>query len=250
MDLVEAIEQRISCRAFDMRPVEEEKLAALKAEVERINEVGGLNFQLYGPREDGSALDMSPGMFAGNPPCYVALVGKTGAEAEEKLGYYGEQLVLVATQLGLGTCWVASTYDTDTVRADVGEGEKLWCVLPVGYAPAKMPLKQRTLRAGLRRRDKKMDAIWHGAIPFAQVPEWVQAGVIAAQKGPSAVNSQPYVFSQESADAPVRAEAVPARTTLENVDLGIAKCHFQVAAEACGKPGHWEWDSGGAYVLD
>lgn len=250
MDLIEAIEKRISCRSFTTQGIEQEKVDALAAEVARINEEAGLHFQLYGPREDGTAIDMAANMFAGNPPYYVAYVGKTGPEPEELLGYYGEKLVLLATQLGLGTCWVATTYNAETTRVDLAEGEKLHEVLPIGYAPDKMPMKQRTIRAGIRARDKKYADLWQGPVPFDQAPEWIQACIVAVHKGPSAINCQPVVFVQDAEGAPVRATLPEIKRGLEYTDMGIAKLHFELAAAACGMPGKWEWGNGGAFMLD
>lgn len=62
---------------------------------------------------------MNERMFASSPTNYAALVSEKDPISAEELGYYGEKLALLATHLGLGTCWVASTYDRDTVRAEV-----------------------------------------------------------------------------------------------------------------------------------
>ena len=247
MDIIEAIEKRISCRAFTDKQVEQEKFEALAAEVERCNAESGLRFQLYGPREDGTAIDMSPKMFASNPPCYAALVGPKDPAEEEKLGYYGERLVLLAEMLGLSTCWVASTYDAATTRVDLADGDVLHDVIPIGYAPAKMPLKQRTIRAGIRGRSKDLADLYRGPSPLDAAPEWIQACVDAVWKAPSAINEQPVVFVQDAPDAPVRAELVRVKSGMEYTDLGIAKYHFQVVAEACGMPGTWQWGDGGAF---
>ena len=249
MDIIEAIQTRISCRAFAEQPIEQEKFDALAAEIARINDESGLHFQLYGPREDGVAITMAANMFASNPPCYAALVGPVGPEPEEKLGYYGEQLILAATQMGLGTCWVASTYDKATTRVELAEGENLHDVVPIGYAPAKLPLKQRTIRTGLRARSKKMEALWNGPTPLAQAPEWIQACIDSVWKAPSAINEQPVVFSQASEDAPIVAELPRVKTNMEYTDLGIAKLHFELAARECGIEGRWEWGVGGAFML-
>ena len=247
MDIIEAMEKRISCRAFTNQPIEQETIDALSAEIARINEESGLHFQLFGPREDGTAIDMSPQMFASNPPWYAALVGKKDPVEEEKLGYYGERLVLLAVSMGLSTCWVASTYDHDTVRADVAEGEQLHDVVPLGYAPAKMPLKQRTIRAGIRRRSKDRDDLYRGPYPVASAPEWVQACIESVWRGPSAINEQPVVFVQDTPDSPIRAELSRVKTGMEYTDLGIAKYHFEVTAGACGIAGTWQWGDGGAF---
>ena len=249
MDIIDAIEWRTSCRAYAEQAVEEEKIDAIRAEIERINEESGLHFQLYGPRVDGTALDLSTKMFASNPPWYAALVGRKGPIEEEKLGYYGERLVLFAACRGLSTCWVARTYDRASARVDLSEGEELHDVIPVGYALDAVPLKQRMIRAGFRKRSKERADLYRGPVPLPEAPEWIQACVEAVWKGPSAINEQPVVFVQDSLDSPVRAELVREWTKLEHTDLGIAKYHFEVVADACGISGTWQWGNGGAFEL-
>ena len=249
MDIIEAIEKRVSCRAYEQRAIEQEIIDTLQGEIERINDESGLNFQLYGPREDGTAIDLSAKMFAGNPPWYAALVGRDDPVEKEKLGYFGERLVLLAETLGLATCWVAGTYDRESARVQLAEGEVLHSVVPLGYAPAKMPLKQRMIRSGIRGRSKDQADLYRGPAPLAQAPEWVQACVDAVWKGPSAINEQPVVFTQETPEAPVRAELARVKTGMEHIDLGIAKYHFEVVARACGVEGAWQWGDGGAFEL-
>ena len=41
---------------------------------------------------------------------YIALIGRKNNDLDEKIGYYGERLALVAQTLGLNTCWVALTF--------------------------------------------------------------------------------------------------------------------------------------------
>lgn len=248
MDIIEAIEKRVSCRAFTNQPVEQEKFDALAKEAARINEETGLHFQLYGPRENGTAIDMSDNMFATNPPCYAALVAKKDPIEEEKLGYYGEQLVLLAETMGLSTCWVAGTFNRETTRVDLAEGEVLHDVVPIGYAPAKMPFKQRTIRAGIRRRSKALEDLYRGPVPLDKAPDWIRACIDAVWKGPSAINEQPVVFVQDDVNGPVRAELIRVKTGMEYTDLGIAKYHFAIVANACGVDGTWEWGDGGAFA--
>jgi len=250
MDIVEATVKRVSCRAFTRQAIEPEKVAALEGEIARINEESGLSFQLYGPREDGTAIDLFPKLFATNSPLYAAFVAQEGPLPEEKLGYYGEQFVLAATQLGLGTCWVAGTYDHETVRVELAEGEKLHDVIPIGYAMDRVPIKQRTFRGGLRARNKQPEALWQGPTPLAEAPAWVASCIDAVIGGPSACNGQPVVFVQEGPDAPITAKISCFKYGLEFTDLGIAKLHFEIAARACGVPGSWEWGDGGAFVLE
>ncbi len=69
-------------------------------------------------------------------PAFLAFIGDmSDPNVQEKMGYTGEAAVLEATSLGLGTCWVALTYNAKAVKSLVklGQNEKLICVSPVGY---------------------------------------------------------------------------------------------------------------------
>ena len=248
MDVIEAIGTRISCRAFSDRRLSEETFDELRARIDNLNEESGLDFQLYGPEEDGFVISMNKAMFANDPPAYAALVGPDDPLSKEMLGFYGEDFVLYATQLGLGTCWVASTYDKETTRVELSDGESLHDVVPIGYAPDRMPLKQRMIRTTIRKKSKRPAKLFEGPMPLDEAPEWIQAAIDGVCAAPSAINSQPIVFTWEGGESPVRANIRDERTRLQFTDLGIAKCHFGIVAKACGMEGSWEWGDGGAYV--
>ena len=61
------------------------------------------------------------------------MIGKKSDDLDEKLGYYGERLVLEAQALGLNTCWVGLTYSKQAEHLTIGKDEKLVCVIALGY---------------------------------------------------------------------------------------------------------------------
>ncbi|MCR5845153.1 MAG: nitroreductase [bacterium] len=251
MDIMTAIEKRISVRSYDARPVEPEKIEQIASLIEEINVESGLKFQLYGPRDDGEpSLPLSTKMFAGveNVQHYAALVAPDDVVWADKLGYYGEKLVLFATQLGLGTCWVAGTYDPSKTRAEVGDGERLWDVIPLGYATEKVPMKQRMIRAGIRKSDKKLAELVDADVAYDELPDWFKSALDSVSKGPSAVNEQPVVFVYREGE--VKATLPAKKRDLEFNDLGIAKLHFELAAAAHGINGKWEWGDDARFVLE
>lgn len=249
MDIVEAIDQRISCRAFEQRPLEDNMLTQLEEELKAINDESNFHFQLYGPDRDGHVITMNAQMFANDPACYAALVAPKDPLAEEQLGYYGERFVLFATQLGLGSCWVASTYDKETTRVQLEEGDVLHDVIPIGYKPAQMPLKQRTIRKAIRAKSKSPEKLFNGPMPLAQAPLWIQACIDGVEKAPSAINEQPVVFDWKGEGSLVIASLARVKTGMEYQDLGIAKYHFEVVARECGIEGRWEWGNNAAFVI-
>ena len=104
MDIIQAIEKRISCRAFTDQQVEQEKFDALVEEATRINEETGLHFQIFGPRADGTVINMSDKMFAGNPPCYAALVAKKDPVEEIRRLTGGRGVDLAVECSGVEVC--------------------------------------------------------------------------------------------------------------------------------------------------
>ncbi len=249
MDLAAAIDRRVSCRAYEQRPLMAGMLAVLRAEAEAACLATGLHFELHVPEQDGSRLALSPRMFAGEPAAYVTCVGPSDPVSLEKIGYYGERLVLLATTLGLGSCWVAGTFDRKQTTCEVPEGEALHDVIPLGIAMKEVPFKQRSIRKAIRAKSKRQAKLYVGPTGLAEAPAWVQKGIDAVWKGPSAVNEQPVVFEQETYGAPLRAALPRVRRDMVYTDLGIAKLHFELAASAAGAPGAWEWGAGGIYKL-
>ena len=243
----EAVKARISCRAYQDRRIDNETLSLLSDLVDRLNDESGLHIQLL--TTDGQSqplLKLAPAMFDGPAYSYAALVGDADALSGEKIGYYGEKLVLYATQLGLGTCWVAGTYDRSTACAVVGEGEQLWSVIPMGYSAAKLPIKQRMIRASIRARDRKLPQFVESDLPFSELPEWFRTAVESVRLGPSAVNQQPvnFVWNKEN----VAAKLWKPAKGMALIDLGIAKYHFEVGAASAGVVGRWQFGDNGVFA--
>ena len=142
---------------------------------------------------------------------YLALVGPKGAD--EKLGYYGERLVLKATQLGLDTCWVALTFRKGKCPVAVAPGEKLVCVAALGYGQTH----------GVPHKSKSLSEVCRAE---GDLPDWFRSGVEAALLAPTATNQQKFLLTLEG-DA-VRAESTGG--FYSKVDLGIVKYHFEVGA--------------------
>ena len=64
---------------------------------------------------------------------YLALVGPECKELDGIVGYYGEQLVLLAQSLGLNSCWAGGTYKVVNRAYNVDLGQKLAAVIALGY---------------------------------------------------------------------------------------------------------------------
>lgn len=236
MDALAAISKRISCRAYGRLEVEGSKLDQIEAAVKEANALGeGIRMVLVRPENGGGDLRLTPAMFHGQPTTYVALIGDETTGSRVNLGYYGERIALLATTLGLSTCWVCGTYDKKTVAEPLGKGEVLYGVLLIGYPPQHTPIKQRGIRRALRARDKRPEAIYAG---YDKAPGWLKAGIDAVIMAPSSVNGQPVVF-EDTPEGDIATIIPKIKSGLEWIDLGIAGLHLELAAAAHGANGTW-----------
>jgi len=211
MELREAMERRHAVRQYTDRPIPPEVLAALEEELSACNAEGGLHMQLI--RDEPEAFQgilAHYGSFRGVRN-YLALVGPKGAD--EKLGYYGERLTLRATQLGLDSCWVALTFRRGKCPCAVAPGEKLVCVIALGYGVSR----------GVSHKSKPLESLCCVEDPM---PGWFRAGMEAALLAPTATNQQKFLLTLEGDR--VRAEATGG--FYSKVDLGIVKYHFEIGA--------------------
>ena len=217
MNILEAISARHSVRKYTDRAIEPETVEAIQAAVGRINRESGLNVQLVleEPRAFAAGV-WKYGLFSGVKN-YFVLAGPKGREAEEKVGYYGEQLVLLAQTLGLNTCWVGLTYKKIPGTFTLRPGDAVHCVISLGYG----------VTSGIQHPQKQpTEQFYEAAEP---VPAWFKAGMEAALLAPTAVNQQKFKFILHEGNK-VEAKTLFSMAGYLHVDLGIVKYHFEAAA--------------------
>lgn len=238
MNLLQAINVRKSRRSYLTRPIEAEKLNALQKSIDKYNEEGGLSMRLI---EDGSnafrGLRKSYGMFS-NVRSLIVLKGKkSDVHLKEKCGYYGEFLVLEATALQLGTCWVGASFDQSDSVFTTADNEELVCVITVGNVSDTSRFKENVIRSLAHGKAKTLEYFYKAD---KTPPHWFLEGIHAVQKAPSAINHQYYTFEYKN---DVVAASTPNKTNFDMVDLGIAKAHFVIATG-----GSFEFGNGGKFL--
>lgn len=222
MDVSEAMKARHSVRQYTDKPLEDDVITALKQEIAACNEEGGLHIQLV--VNEPKAFDgfmAHYGKFSGVTN-YIALIGKKGSDLDEKCGYYGERLVLLAQQLGLNTCWVAMTYSKIKTAFEIGKGEKLCVVIALGYGKTQ----------GTAHKSKPASDVITAQEPL---PKWFQDGVEAALLAPTAMNQQKFKLTLNGSRVSIKAGI----GFYAKVDLGIVRYHFEIGA---GKS-NFEWEA-------
>ena len=104
MTLTEAIHSRHSVRRYKDTPLPADVIETLLQKISEVNAEGGLHIQLVTDEPKAFKSILNYGTFSGVNN-YFVVAGKKADDLDERAGYYGEQLVLLAQQLGLNTCW-------------------------------------------------------------------------------------------------------------------------------------------------
>lgn len=214
MEILEAVKTRHSVRKYTLKKIPDDIKERMKAEIEKCNEEGKLHIQLVCDDERTFEGMMAHYGKFDNVRNYIALIGKKSENVDERLGYYGERLALLAQTLGLNTCFVAMTFSKGKAKKKcvIEKGEKLVCVLALGYGETQ----------GTAHKVKSIDEVCKDE----DLPEWYKKGIECALLAPTAVNQQKFEFSREG-------NIVSARSLggfYSKVDLGIVKYHFEIGA--------------------
>ena len=227
MTLLEAIQARHPVRRYIDKPIEDNLIGILQEKVYEVNEKGCLHIQLVTNEPKAFRGKMAYGTFSGVSN-YFAMVGRKADDLSERIGYYGEQLVLLAQTLGLNTCWVGLTYNNIKEAYEIDEDEKLCCLVALGYGDD----------PGRNVKHKSVSDVSNAS---DITPLWFRKGIEAALLAPTAVNQQKFRFEYVSPHGDgihkVKAERGFSLIGYTRIDLGIAKYHFEIGA---GKK-NFEW---------
>lgn len=211
-DILNLMKQRHSVRQYTDKIIEDDKREVLNKLIKDINDKNNLNIQIfYDEPKCFDSFMAHYGKFT-NVKNYICLVGKKSEDLEEKLGYFGEEIVLKAQELGLNTCWVAMTHGKS--KAIINKDEKQVCLISIGYGEN-------------QGYDHKTKDIGEVSNVSGDSPKWFIEGVKASLYAPTAMNQQKYYITLNK-DNSVSFKALNGFYT--KLDLGIVKYHYEVVS--------------------
>ena len=238
MTLQEAIVARHSVRAYKDQPLAEDVVKRLEEEIAEVNQTGSLHIQLI--RNEPKAFQGTLAKYGKfrNVTNYMVMAGKKSDNLDERIGYYGEHLVLLAQTLGLNTCWVGLSYKKIPDTYVLDEGEVIKAYIAIGYGETqgsshKIKTIEQVNRTAVRTFGSSKNA-------SDITPLWYTKGIEAALLAPTAVNQQKFSFEYVGTNNgrhQVRAKKGISMIGYTQIDLGIAKYHFEIGA---GRE-HFDW---------
>jgi len=236
--VTDLIQQRFSCRKYSRDPIPNGLQLALR---ERMDLLRG---NPHDPEMRFGLLAADGYGFIQDASGFVVGALKAGKQDLEAYGYRLEQIVLAATDLGLGTCWLGGTFNKSAFARKIAlqAGERIPAILAIGLMDDETQARQGVIRQRVNG---------HKRIPWEEL---LHAGIYATalemvRVAPSASNKQPWRIVQVESAFHFYLQRTPGYRSLmtrlvriddmQRLDMGITMCHFELTARELGLPGQW-----------
>jgi len=257
----EIIEKRYSCRFYIDESIQETHQQELRRflETQQTGPMGThARFTLVAATQDDrqSLKGLGTYGFIKNPKGFIIGAIGQGPKNLEDYGYLLEKVILKATDIGLGTCWLGGSFTKSSFakKISLSDNETIPAVASVGYDEKKNGRSEQIRQyLGSARRlpmdllffensfDKKMTS-YDGkyALPLEMV-----------RRAPSASNKQPwrivrindawhfYLQRTKGYGKGTLVYNLLRLADLQRVDMGIAMCHFEITARELALKGSW-----------
>ena len=178
--------------------------------------------------------------FIKNAPAFLVVICENNQDNMLDCGYVFEKMVLYLEGLGLGTCWMAGTFNRKQLKIEnLSKNEHISIVSPVGVASKKNSLQENLIRKGAKS-DMRMDfdeLFFLGDFNTKIVDKDVRYILELVRLAPSASNKQPWRVMMDDRQAMhFYIERTPnyGRNKLgidvQWLDIGICLSHYEIAS--------------------
>jgi nitroreductase len=243
--LPDLIRRRKSVRTYSNEAIPGPLLNSFRAALDaaRQGPLGSAcRFAVFDTREtaaSGTARVGSFGFIRGARWFFTGAVRHSACDLED-FGYLFESLVLQATDLGLGTCWLGASFDRRGCARLLGTApdEQVPAASPLGLPAGRPRTLETAIRLAAGSRNRKPAAALFFDTAFGRSLDPAEAGPAAlclemVRLAPSARNRQPWRILKEGSRFHFflqRAFDKGGGPDLARVDMGIALCHFDLTA--------------------
>jgi hypothetical protein len=256
---IETIKMRHSCRTYESKAIDQEKRSAMEAFL-TANTSGPFGSRIRFILSDLEQIKVGEGkvpgtygVIQGAPYFIIGTVNKTKM-AMEDFGFAMEKNILYATRLDLGTCWLGGTFQRTGFARPIGlRGDELLpAITPLGYRKQKISFTDRMFRymasSDKRKPWEQLFFINNLATPLIGSKAGSYSEVFECLRiGPSASNRQPWriIIDEDFQKIHFFLKRTPGYgnliggISLQNIDMGIAMCHFELSAREIGLRGQW-----------
>lgn len=263
INVKEVIKRRISNRTYEERSLTEEDKKKLLEFNSTLTNPFGVEVKVQYISKEKGADDIQLGTYGTikGAKDFLAITVKDQPYAMEAIGYQFENLVLYATDMGIGTVWLAGTFKRkDFINAiEIGEDDLFPCICPLGYPAQKQSFLEKITKASLGSKKRKdWDKLFF-LDDFTKALTKADAGIYEdalemLRLAPSATNSQPWAVVKEGNKfhffCNYKNTLNDDVKKIKHIDIGIALSHFHQTAMSKGLNGNLQIEDIGFSIPD
>ncbi len=249
----EIIRRRCSWRSYTGEPVDKDTIGKIEGFIAGLSlppSGSKTRFRIISSPDKKEGVKGTYGVIRG-ASTFIAGAVNDNPRAMEDFGYQLEKIILFATSLNLGTCWLGGSFKRTVYAEKIGleEGEIIPAVTPIGYTADRRTIIDNAFRfmAGSKKRKGFSELFFMRSFNTPMTD--ADAGKYAVplemvRLGPSASNKQPWrmIIDGDSVHLILQrtenyAKVLP--IDIQKIDMGIAMCHFELSAKESGIGGRW-----------
>ena len=252
-EVKEAIKKRVSVRSFEAKALTTEDKNKLMDFNNGLTNPFDINVRVQYISKNSGAENVKLGTYGTikGAKDFLAVTVKDEPFAMEAVGYQFENLVLYATDMGIGTVWLAATFSRKNFEdaMEMREDDLFPCICPIGYPAEKRSLVEKFTRVGLGSKKRKVwDQLFY-LQDFTKPMTQADAGeyelaLEMLRLAPSATNAQPWAVVKEGKHfhffCHYKSSIGDDMKKIKHLDLGIALAHFHQTAMSDGLGGEFE----------
>ena len=249
----ETIRKRVSTRTYESRKLSADDKEKILKEISQLTNPFGENVRIRLIEKNTAANGEKLGTY-GVIKGASTFLGVTTDKTEFGLvaaGYQFENLVLIATGMGLSTVWLAGTFSREQFEKamDIQKDELFPAISPIGYAADKRSITENLMRKTMKSDMRKPWGELFFLDSFGNELSHEEADRYADPLemlclAPSATNAQPWrVVKKQNVYhffETHKKNASEEEKMIKKVDLGIALSHFHQTALEQGLVGQFK----------
>ncbi len=262
--ITEIIPRRFSCRTYINKPIPNEKRILIENFI-LDNNIGPFNtiprFKLITAKAEDHDTLKGLGTYGFIKGASGFIVGSAVKELDynlEDYGYVMEKIILFATRIELGTCWLGGSFNKSTFSQKISakQDEFVPAVAAIGQIASKKRLFEKVIRWSAKATKRKHWSKLYFQNTFENTLPPETTGSFSfpldmVRLAPSASNRQPWrvlkekdknvfhFFLQRTKNYYERNKKMFKMADLQRVDMGIAMCHFDLTCAELGIKGKW-----------
>lgn len=240
-DIEEIVKERISVRTYKSKQISNDIKDKIKEYIKKLNSPfdGSVVIKILENDENIDTKRLGTYGVIKGATNYIATSVKDINLSLESLGYQVEKLVLYITSLGLGTCWLAGTFNKSNFREkmEMDEGSILPIVVPFGYSAENISLMDKFMRFAAKSSKRKeweelfFNNDFSNTLKKEEAREYSFA-LEMLRLAPSGSNAQPWKILKKDNYFHfyrINSQNKFHEFDVKRIDIGIAACHFHLA---------------------